>query len=141
MRQALHRLTITTRGQGLTDTTFPVRAWLTAEAAGTGLLTPWCRHTSASLIVQGNADPDVRCDLEAFFHRLVPEDSAHRRQDEGPDDMPAHIKATLTQTQPSIPVESGAPVLGTWRAIYLFEHRAAPHRREVVLHLLDEPVG
>ena len=92
--------------------------------------------------MQENADPDVRADLEAFFRRLVPENAGYRHQDEGPDDMPAHIKAALTQTQLSIPVDDGRPVLGTWQGIYLFEHRAAPHRRELVLHLIGaEPRG
>ena len=89
-------------------------------------------------MVQENADPDVRSDLETFFHRLVPEGALYRHNDEGPDDMPAHIRAALTQTQLSIPVDRGSPVLGTWQGVYLFEHRAAPHRRELVLHLLGE---
>jgi secondary thiamine-phosphate synthase enzyme len=103
-----------------------------------GLLTIWCRHTSASLLVQENADPDVRADLLAFFRRVVPEGAGYRHQDEGPDDMPAHIKAALTQTQLNVPVEGGVLVLGTWQGIYLFEHRAAPHQRELVLHLMGE---
>ena len=103
-----------------------------------GLLTIWCRHTSASLLVQENADPDVRADLEAFFRRLVPENAGYRHEDEGPDDMPAHIKSALTQTQLSVPVDGGRPVLGTWQGIYMFEHRAAPHRRELALHLIGE---
>ena len=136
MEQALHRLTVDTHGQGLVEITEPVCRWVAAQRIGTGLLTIWCRHTSASLLVQENADPDVRADLEAFFRRLVPENAGYRHQDEGPDDMPAHIKAALTQTQLSIPVDDGKPVLGTWQGIYLFEHRAAPHRRELVLHLI-----
>lgn len=88
--------------------------------------------------MQENADPDVRADLEAFFNRLVPEKASYRHEDEGPDDMPAHIKAALTQTQLAVPVDGGRPVLGTWQGIYLFEHRAAPHRREIVLHLIGE---
>jgi secondary thiamine-phosphate synthase enzyme len=138
MKQALHRLTIATDGQGLVEVTDPVRHWVAAQGIGTGLLTIWCRHTSASLLVQENADPDVRADLEAFFHRLVPENAGYRHQDEGPDDMPAHVKAALTQTHLSIPVDGGKPVLGTWQGIYLFEHRSAPHRRELVLHLIGE---
>jgi secondary thiamine-phosphate synthase enzyme len=134
--QALHRLTIATNGQGLVDVTGPVCRWVAVQAIATGLLTIWCRHTSASLLVQENADPDVRADLEAFFRRLVPENAGYRHEDEGPDDMPAHIKAALTQTHLAIPVDDGRPVLGTWQAIYLFEHRSAPHRRELVLHLL-----
>jgi secondary thiamine-phosphate synthase enzyme len=138
MRQSLHRLAVTTQGQDLVDVTRPIRQWVAVQCAGTGLLTIWCRHTSASLLVQENADPDVRADLLAFFRRVVPEGAQYRHQDEGADDMPAHIKSALTQTQLTIPVEHGEPVLGTWQAIYLFEHRATPHRRELVLHLLWE---
>lgn len=138
MRQALHRLTIPTNGQRLVAVTEPITRWLAEQRVATGLLTIWCRHTSASLLVQENADPDVRADLEAFFRRLVPEGGGYRHQDEGPDDMPAHIKAALTQTQLSIPVDDGRLVLGTWQGIYLFEHRTAPHRRELVLHLIGE---
>ena len=138
MRQSLHHLAVTTDGQDLVEVTGPIRQWVAAQRAGTGLLTIWCRHTSASLLVQENADPDVRADLLAFFRRVVPEGTHYRHQDEGADDMPAHIKAALTQTQLTIPVEHGVPVLGTWQGIYLFEHRAAPHRRELVLHLLCE---
>jgi len=138
MKQAMHRITVETRGQGLFDVTDTVRRWVAAQAIGTGLLTVWCRHTSASLLVQENADPDVRADLVAFFRRVVPEGAGYRHEDEGPDDMPAHIKAALTQTQLSVPVGDGDLVLGTWQAIYLFEHRAAPHRRELVLHLMGE---
>jgi secondary thiamine-phosphate synthase enzyme len=138
MRQALHRLTVATNGQGLIAITDPVSRWVVAQAIDTGLLTIWCRHTSASLLVQENADPDVCADLTAFFRRLVPECAGYRHQDEGPDDMPAHIKAALTQTQLSVPVDGGRPVLGTWQGIYLFEHRAAPHRRELELHLIGE---
>ena len=136
MRQALHRLTVATNGQGLVDVTGKVVRWVKAQGIQTGLLTIWCRHTSASLLVQENTDPDVRADLEAFFRRLVPEHAGYRHEDEGPDDMPAHIKSALTQTQLTIPVDDGKPVLGTWQAIYLFEHRAASHSRELVLHLI-----
>ena len=138
MRQAIHRLTVATSGQGLVEVTDGIRSFVTAQAIATGLLTIWCRHTSASLLVQENADPDVRADLEAFFHRLAPESTHYRHQDEGPYDMPAHMKAALTPTQLSIPVDGGAPVLGTWQGIYLFEHRASPHQRELVLHLIGE---
>jgi secondary thiamine-phosphate synthase enzyme len=138
MRQALHRQTIATDGQGLVEITEPVCRWVAAQPIVTGLLTIWCRHTSASLLVQENAAPDARADLEAFFRRLVPEAAPYRHQDEGPDDMPAHIKAALTQTQLTIPVDGGRPMLGTWQGIYLFEHRAAPHRRELVLHLIGD---
>ena len=138
MRQSLHRLTVNTEGQGLIEITAPIRQWVAAQRALTGLLTVWCQHTSASLLVQENADPDVRADLVAFFRRIVPEGAQYRHQDEGADDMPAHIKSALTQTQLSIPVDRGEPVLGTWQGIYLFEHRTAPHRREVVLHMFFE---
>ena len=134
----MHRLTVGTNGQGLVDITEPVCRWVATQPIAVGLLTIWCRHTSASLLVQENADPDVRADLEAFFNRLVPEKAGYRHEDEGPDDMPAHIKAALTQTQLAVPVDGGRPVLGTWQGIYLFEHRAAPHRREIVLHLIGE---
>ena len=112
---------------------------MNAQAVATGLLTLFCRHTSASLLIRENADPDVRTDLEAFFEKLVPEGRGLYVHDtEGPDDMPAHIRAALTQTQLSIPVDAGRMQLGTWQGIYLFEHRSAPHRREVVLHLIGE---
>jgi len=138
MRQDLHRISVRTDGQGLVEITGTVREWLAAQRVDTGLLTIWCRHTSASLLVQENASPDVRADLLAFFRRLVPEDGKYRHQDEGPDDMPAHIKAALTQTQLSIPVDRGEFVLGVWQGIYVFEHRTAPHNREIVLHLLSD---
>jgi secondary thiamine-phosphate synthase enzyme len=138
MRQALHHLAVRTNGPGLFEITGPVRQWLAEQAVANGLLTIWCRHTSASLLVQENADPDVRADLVAFFRQAVPEGAGYRHQDEGPDDMPAHIKAALTGTQLGIPVEQGRLVLGTWQGIYLFEHRAMPHRRELVLHLIGE---
>jgi len=116
-----------------------VRRWVAAQSIATGLLTIYCRHTSASLLIQENADPDVRADLEAFFSRLVTDGAAYFRHDaEGPDDMPAHIRTALTATQLSIPLQDGRPVLGTWQGIYLFEHRTAPHRRELVLHLIGE---
>jgi secondary thiamine-phosphate synthase enzyme len=138
MRQGLHRISVKTGGQGLVEITGAIRDWVAAQRAGMGLLTLWCRHTSASLLVQENASPDVRADLLAFFRRLVPEDAPYRHCDEGADDMPAHIKAALTQTQLSIPVDRGELVLGTWQGIYLFEHRTAPHSREIVLHLLSD---
>jgi secondary thiamine-phosphate synthase enzyme len=138
MRQASIQLTVATHGQGMTEITAAIRAWVAEQAIATGLMTVWCRHTSASLLVQECADPDVQADLVAFFRRLVPEAAPYRHQDEGPDDMPAHIKAALTQTQLSIPVEGGQPVLGTWQGIYLFEHRAIPHTRTLALHLIGE---
>jgi secondary thiamine-phosphate synthase enzyme len=139
MRQALHRLTIETRGKGLTDITRSVADWTATQGIETGLLTVWCRHTSASLTVQENADPTVRIDILRFFEALVPEDTGrYAHEDEGPDDMPAHLRTMLTETQISIPVAAGWPVFGTWQGLYLFEHRRQPHRREIVLHLLGE---
>ncbi|WP_043360488.1 secondary thiamine-phosphate synthase enzyme YjbQ [Belnapia sp. F-4-1] len=141
MEQRIHTMEVATRGRGLAEVTGPVRRWVAEQGFVTGLLTVWCRHTSASLVVQENASPEVRTDLEAFLARLVPEggDGRYRHEEEGPDDMPAHIRAMLTQTQLSIPVAEGAPVLGTWQGIFLYEHRTRPHRRELVLHLLGEP--
>ena len=139
MRQAIHHLHVPTRGRGLVPITAPVLRWTAAQGIGTGLLTLWCRHTSASLVVQENADPDVRADLETFMERLAPEaPDRYRHGEEGPDDMPAHLRTALTGVQLSIPVEHGRPSLGTWQGIYLWEHRMAPHRREIVLHLLGE---
>ncbi|MBN9561582.1 MAG: YjbQ family protein [Alphaproteobacteria bacterium] len=139
MRQALRHLAVSTHGIGLVEITGEVTRWVAAQGIVSGLLTLFCRHTSASLLIQENADPDVRTDLLGFFRRIVPEGAGYVHDTEGPDDMPAHIRSALTQTQLSIPVEDGRPMLGTWQGIYLFEHRAAPHRREVVLHLLGEP--
>jgi len=140
VEQRLHSIQVTTPGRGLVEVTDEVLRWVTAQGIATGLLTVWCRHTSASLLVQENASPDVRADLEDFFQRLVPDGDGgrYRHEDEGPDDMPAHIRAVLTQTQLSVPVSEGRPVLGTWQGIYLYEHRTRPHRRELVLHLLGE---
>lgn len=139
MRQFHGHFAIETRGKGLYDLTHDVARWLHGCRAGFGLLTLFVRHTSASLVIQENADPDVRHDLEAFLSRLVPEnDPLYRHCQEGPDDMPAHVRAALTQTHLSIPVQDGVMVLGTWQAIYLFEHRRAGQRREVVAHLLTD---
>jgi secondary thiamine-phosphate synthase enzyme len=135
MKQAIHTLHVPTSGQALYDITRQIRAWAEAQGIGTGLLTVWCRHTSASLIVQENADPDVQHDLLEFFRRTVPEGRHYRHDAEGPDDMPAHIKAALTQTNLSVPIHQGVPVLGTWQAIYLFEHRTRPQTRAIVLHI------
>ena len=140
MRQFSHRLQIATRGKGLYEITDRIAQWLRESAVATGLLTVFVRHTSASLTIQENADPDVVHDLNAFFNRLVAEDNRlYRHTVEGPDDMPAHIRAALTLTQLSIPVEQGRMALGTWQGVYLFEHRAASHRRSVALHLIGEP--
>jgi len=139
MRQFLHQLSVSTRGRGLVEVTEPILKWVGEQDITTGLLTVYCRHTSASLLIQENADPDVRADLEAFFRKLVPEGRGiYRHESEGEDDMPSHIRAALTNTQLSIPLADGRLMLGTWQGIYLFEHRAAPHRRELVLHLLGE---
>ena len=139
MRQALHSLHIPTHGKGLVEITAQVSAWLREQNVSTGLLTIFCRHTSASLLIQENADPDVQTDLENFFEEIAPEDNKrYVHKTEGLDDMPAHIRTALTQTQLAIPVASGRMVLGTWQGIYLFEHRRAPHRREIVLQLLGE---
>ena len=138
MKQALHTLEIATRGKGLVPITRDVGDWVARQGIGAGLLTLWCRHTSASLTVQENADPAVQQDILAFFERLAPEDADYVHGSEGPDDMPAHLRAMLTNVQLTIPVERGRPALGTWQGIYLFEHRRAPHRREVALHLFGE---
>lgn len=139
LRQFSHRLTVSTHGKGLYEITAQVTRWLTESAIGTGLLTVFLQHTSASLTIQENADPDVIHDLNAFFGRLVSEDSRlYRHTAEGADDMPAHIRAALTMTQLSIPVDKGRLALGTWQGIYVFEHRAAAHRRSVALHIIGE---
>jgi secondary thiamine-phosphate synthase enzyme len=138
MRQAAHVLLIETSGQGLREITGEVAGWVAAQGVATGLLTLFCRHTSASLVIQENADPEVRRDLEDYIAALAPESAAYRHQDEGPDDMPAHLRAALTGVSLSIPVIQGRMALGTWQGIYLFEHRRRPHRREVALHLIGE---
>lgn len=139
MRQALHSLCVQTNGKGLVEIGAEVSRWLRAQDISTGLLTIFCRHTSASLLIQENADPDVQTDLESFFENIAPEDGKrYVHKTEGLDDMPAHIRAALSQTQLAIPVASGRMMLGTWQGIYLFEHRRAPPRREIVLHLLGE---
>lgn len=139
MRQATHWITIATRGKGLYEFTGEVERWLRRQGVRTGLLTLWVRHTSASLTVQENADPDVVRDLKDFFERLAPEDDPRYRHTlEGPDDMPAHIRSALTQTQLSIPVIDGRLALGTWQGVYLFEHRSRAHRRSVAVHLIGE---
>ncbi|WP_138511624.1 secondary thiamine-phosphate synthase enzyme YjbQ [Maricaulis alexandrii] len=136
----LHRLHIQTTGPGLYEFTREAKNFVHELNPGAGLLTAYVRHTSCSLTIQENADPDVKRDLNEFFARLVP-DADHPSMDwlwhttEGPDDMPAHIKAALTQTSIGIPVEDGKLLLGTWQGLYLFEHRQRPHRREIVLHL------
>jgi secondary thiamine-phosphate synthase enzyme len=136
MKQGTHRLEIRTRGQGLYDITREVTTWVREQNLANGLLTVFIQHTSASLTIQENADPDVIHDLNQHFIRLVPEDNRlYRHTIEGPDDMPAHIRAALTDVSLSIPLMNGNLVLGTWQGIYVFEHRAHPHTRGVVLHL------
>ena len=131
-----HTLTVQTNGQSLTEFTREVAAILSAARIGIGLVTLFVRHTSCSLLIQENADPDVQRDLLVFFKRLVPDgDPLFTHTSEGPDDMPAHVKAALTQTSISIPVSGGRMLLGTWQGIYLFEHRRAPHSRNVVIHI------
>jgi secondary thiamine-phosphate synthase enzyme len=141
MRQALHRLAIQTRGKGLVEFTRPVLNWVAAQGMGTGLLTIWCTHTSASLAVTENASPEVLGDIRDSFERLVPENAPYAHDLEGADDMPSHIRSILSGSQLTIPVQDGRPTLGTWQGLFLFEHRARPHRREIVLHLLGENAG
>jgi secondary thiamine-phosphate synthase enzyme len=137
MRQEAREFEVRTRGRGLYDFTRDVTAWVEGSGIRTGLLTLHVRHTSASLVVQENADPRVRTDMEVFMDRLVPEgEGLYEHNDEGLDDMPSHVKTALTATSLSIPVAGGAPSLGTWQAIYLFEHRRAPHTRRVAAHLI-----
>ncbi len=129
---------VATRGQGLYEMTASVAQWVRQQGMETGLLTVFCRHTSASLLIQENADPTVRVDLKNFFARIAPEHGPYQHDAEGPDDMPAHLKTALTAVQLSIPLVGGRLALGTWQGIYLFEHRDRPHRREIVLHLVGE---
>lgn len=139
MRQGHDQITIATRGTGLYEFTREAARFVTRSGISDGLLTLFCRHTSCSLLVQENADPDVQTDLKGFFARIAPEGMewiVHTT--EGPDDMPAHIRAALTQTTLSIPVVGGAMVLGTWQGIYLFEHRRTAHDRKVALHVIGE---
>lgn len=139
MTQSHGDLRVSTRGKGLYEITREVRRWIAAQKIRSGLCTVFIRHTSASLIIQENADPDVRRDLNEFFERLVPENTPwFRHTTEGPDDMPSHIRATLTASQLSIPVRDGEPALGTWQGIYVFEHRSEPQQRHVALHLIGE---
>jgi secondary thiamine-phosphate synthase enzyme len=139
MRQATTILEYETRCQGLMEITSDVTAWVAEAAMHQGLLTLFCRHTSASLLIQENAAPEVRSDLEAWVARIAPEDPAlYAHNDEGPDDMPAHLRTALTQVQLSIPLIGGRLALGTWQGIYLFEHRRRPHRRSIALLLVGE---
>ena len=136
MRQVATIIEIPTPGQGLHDITETLRDWLRDSGVENGLLTIFCRHTSASLLIQENAAPAARRDLERWFHLLAPEGDAYEHDDEGPDDMPAHLRAAVTATSLAVPVIGGALALGTWQGVYLFEHRRAPHRRTLALHLL-----
>ena len=139
MRQVTHEFIFSTRGRGFTDFTGEVAAWLAPHEFQSGLLTLFLRHTSASLLIQENADPEVRRDLERWFSRLAPDgDALLRHTCEGADDMPAHIRTALTAVSLTIPVHGGALALGTWQGIYLWEHRLAPHRRHVVAHFIGE---
>lgn len=138
LKQSAHTLEITTRGKGLYEFTAAVSEWVKRQQIQTGLLTVFCRHTSASLLIQENADPSVRADLKSYFDRIAPEGGPYEHNSEGADDMPAHLKTALTQVQLSIPVVNSRLALGTWQGIYLFEHRVRPHRREIVLHLIGE---
>jgi len=139
MQQAFKTLEIATRGRGLVDFTHQVRGWVSSTGIGSGLLTVFIRHTSASLLIQENADPDVQSDLERFFARLVPDgDPIFRHTAEGNDDMPAHVRAALTQTHLAVPVQAGEPMLGAWQGLYLYEHRRQGHRRQIVLHLAGD---
>jgi secondary thiamine-phosphate synthase enzyme len=139
VRQAADILRFQTRGRGLHEITREVAGWTGRQGVRTGLLTLFCRHTSASLLIQENAAPAVRTDLEAFFDEIAPEDpSRYVHDDEGPDDMPAHLRTALTGVQLSIPLITGALALGTWQGVYLFEHRRRPHAREVALLLAGE---
>lgn len=139
MRQFTHQITVSTRGKGFYEVSAEVCSWVDGLGIGEGLLTVFLRHTSASLVIQENADPDVVRDLETFFSSLVPEDdSLYTHTMEGPDDMPAHIRAALTQSQLSIPILGGRPALGTWQGIYVFEHRRRPHQRTLALHVFGE---
>ena len=139
MRQAHQVLQVATPGRGLTEITRRIAAWVQDTGLGHGLLTVFVRHTSASLLIQENADPEVQRDLERFFARLVPDgDRLFEHRAEGPDDMPAHVRSALTATQLSVPLIDGRLALGTWQGIYLYEHRLRGQRRQVVLHLIGD---
>ncbi|MBV9840662.1 MAG: YjbQ family protein [Sphingomonadaceae bacterium] len=139
MRQVTSSITVRTPRQGLFDVTDRIVGWLDGQGIGEGLLTIFCRHSSASLLIQENAAPEAREDLERYFARIAPEsDTAYAHDDEGPDDMPAHLRAALTQVHLAIPLIGARLALGTWQGIYLFEHRRRPHERELALHLLGE---
>ena len=138
MHQVSTALEIQTSGQRLYEITREVTRWIGDQDLQNGLLTLFCRHTSASLLIQENAAPEVRTDIEAYFERIAPESSSYLHDDEGPDDMPAHLRAALTQVQLSIPVIDATLALGTWQGVYLFEHRRRPHGRSLALHLIGD---
>ena len=139
MKQEHFKFSVSTQGRGIYCVSREVCSWVRRQDIQSGLLTLFIPHTSASLLIQENADPEVLEDLNRFFNRLVPDgDSLFQHQAEGPDDMPAHVRSALTQTQLSIPVQENKPDLGIWQGIYLFEHRTHPHKREILLHLIGE---
>jgi len=139
MRQDRTTLTVRTNRQGLFELTNEIKAWVQGAGIENGLLTVFCRHTSASLMIQENADPDVQYDIETFFKQLVREDpSLYTHTNEGPDDMPGHIRSVLTDVSLSIPLIDGALALGTWQGVFLYEHRARDHDRHVVLQLMGD---
>ncbi len=138
LRQSIVTLPIRASRQGLHEVTREAREFVAGSGVGDGLLTIFCRHTSASLVIHENAAPAARRDLERFFEQLAPEGAGYEHDDEGPDDMPAHIRSALTATQLSVPVKDGELMLGTWQGIFLFEHRRHPPERDIVLHLVGE---
>ena len=139
VRQAFSTLDVRAPAQGLHEISDDIAGWVAGSGIGDGLLTLFCRHSSASLLIQENAAPAARRDLEAYFARIAPEDSsAYSHNDEGLDDMPAHLRTALTQTSLSIPVQDGRMMLGTWQGVYLFEHRREPPRRQLAIHLAGE---
>ena len=138
MKQSTHILKVTTRGKGLYECTSNISRWSEEQQMHTGLLTIFCRHTSASLLIQENADPTVCVDLQTYFDHIAPDSGPYKHNSEGSDDMPAHLKTALTQVQLSVPLMDSKLTLGTWQGIYLFEHRVRPHRREIVLHLIGD---
>jgi secondary thiamine-phosphate synthase enzyme len=138
MKQATGTLSVRAPSRGLHEITGKINDWAAQWGISAGLLTLFCRHTSASLVIQENAAPAAKRDLERYFERVAPEGPGYEHDEEGPDDMPAHLRSALTQTQLSIPVQDGRPVLGTWQGIFLFEHRRNTPEREIALHLIGE---
>ena len=136
MEQYIETISLATKGQGLYEITSKISEWLSKQKIKKGLLTIFLQHTSCSLIIQENADPDVKKDLKKFFDQIAPESNNYIHQSEGPDDMPAHIKSSLMQTHLSIPIENNQMVLGTWQGVYIFEHRHKSHNRKIKLHCI-----